>query len=154
MDSKVMNQTAGTGRKRVIFKYGANASSRYARFMNRFRSRRTRNGIICPDSRRSSTRVLPPCCGRSRCNPRRRLAGRRLHAHFREYALARRRPRSLFCPAYVLMPDHLHFLWLAARGEQSVGRHGVSPQNICKRSSPAARPRREYQLQKQSHERC
>src|SRR5215472_1357414 len=39
----------------------------------------------------------------------------RFHAHFRELLLHAAARESLFCPAYVLMPDHLHLLWLGLR---------------------------------------
>ena len=37
------------------------------------------------------------------------------HADFRELLLHAAAREGLFCPAYVLMPDHLHLLWLGMR---------------------------------------
>ena len=37
------------------------------------------------------------------------------HAHFRELLLHAAAREGLFCPAYVLMPDHIHLLWLGLR---------------------------------------
>jgi len=37
------------------------------------------------------------------------------HAHFRELLLHAAAREGLYCPAYVLMPDHLHLLWLGLR---------------------------------------
>jgi REP element-mobilizing transposase RayT len=37
------------------------------------------------------------------------------HAHFRELLLHAAAREGLFCPAYVLMPDHLHLVWLGLR---------------------------------------
>lgn len=37
------------------------------------------------------------------------------HAHFRELMLHCAAREGLLCPAYCLMPDHLHLLWLGTR---------------------------------------
>ncbi len=37
------------------------------------------------------------------------------HAHFRELLLHAAAREGLFSPAYVLMPDHIHLLWLGLR---------------------------------------
>src|SRR3954468_1501655 len=44
-----------------------------------------------------------------------------LHARFREILLHASARESLICPTYVLMPDHLHLVWLglAAASDQS-----------------------------------
>lgn len=34
------------------------------------------------------------------------------HLHFRELLLHAAAREGLFCPVYVLMPDHLHLLWM------------------------------------------
>lgn len=48
----------------------------------------------------------------------RRAAGwldENFHLHFRELLLHAAVRESLFCPVYVLMPDHLHLLWMGLR---------------------------------------
>src|SRR5690349_16533138 len=37
------------------------------------------------------------------------------HAHFRELLLHAAVREGLFCPAYVLMPDHMHLIWMGLR---------------------------------------
>jgi len=37
------------------------------------------------------------------------------HAEFREFLLHAAAREGLFCPAYVLMPDHIHVVWLGLR---------------------------------------
>lgn len=37
------------------------------------------------------------------------------HLHFRELLLHAAAREALFCPAYVLMPDHIHLLWMGLR---------------------------------------
>jgi REP element-mobilizing transposase RayT len=39
------------------------------------------------------------------------------HAAFRELMLHAAAREHLFCPAYCLMPDHLHFVWMGMRRE-------------------------------------
>ena len=39
------------------------------------------------------------------------------HAEFRELMLHAAAREHLFCPAYCLMPDHLHFIWMGTRRE-------------------------------------
>ena len=39
------------------------------------------------------------------------------HATFRELMLHAAAREHLFCPAYCLMPDHLHLLWMGLRRE-------------------------------------
>jgi len=39
------------------------------------------------------------------------------HARFRELMLHAAVRERLFCPAYCLMPDHLHFVWMGMRRE-------------------------------------
>ena len=75
------------------------------------------------------------------------------HAHFRELLLHAAAREGLFCPAYVLMPDHLHLLWLGLRaaGSQSDAMRFLRKQlqrEFTLRSSAGV----EYQLQKQSHD--
>jgi hypothetical protein len=77
----------------------------------------------------------------------------RFHAHFRELLLHTAARESLFCPAYVLMPDHLHLLWLGLRvaSNQSDAMRFLRKylQREFARRSPSGV---EYQLQKQSHD--
>lgn len=40
-----------------------------------------------------------------------------LHARFRELMLHAAAREQLFCPAYCLMPDHLHLVWMGMRRE-------------------------------------
>jgi len=51
-----------------------------------------------------------------------------LHAHFRELLLHTAAREGLFCPAYVLMPDHPSRVDGTARGHRPAQRHEVSPQ--------------------------
>jgi putative transposase len=39
------------------------------------------------------------------------------HGQFRELMLHAAAREGLFCPAYVLMPDHIHLLWMGLRLE-------------------------------------
>jgi putative transposase len=41
----------------------------------------------------------------------------RFHAGFRELMLHASAREALFCPAYILMPDHLHFIWMGLQLE-------------------------------------
>jgi REP element-mobilizing transposase RayT len=77
-----------------------------------------------------------------------------LHAHFRELLLHAAAREGLFCPAYVLMPDHLHLLWLGLR----VASNQLDAMRFLRKYLQREFTRRsptgvEYQLQKQSHER-
>ena len=75
------------------------------------------------------------------------------HAHFRELLLHAAAREGLFCPAYVLMPDHLHLLWLGVRtaSNQSEAMRFLRKylQREFTRRSPTGI---EYQLQKQTHD--
>jgi REP element-mobilizing transposase RayT len=77
----------------------------------------------------------------------------RFHAHFRELLLHAAAREGLFCPAYVLMPDHLHLLWLGMRvaSNQSDAMRFLRKylQREFTRRSPTGV---EFQLQKQSHD--
>lgn len=77
----------------------------------------------------------------------------RLHQHFRELLLHAAAREGLFCPVYVLMPDHLHLVWMGLRTD-------TDQRNAMKflrkhlaaelaRRSPAGV---EFELQKQSHD--
>ena len=75
------------------------------------------------------------------------------HTHFRELLLHAAVRENLFCPAYVLMPDHLHLLWLGMRvvSNQTNAMRFLRKylQREFSRRSPSGV---EYQLQKQSHD--
>jgi len=47
------------------------------------------------------------------------------HLKFRELLLQVAAREGLFCPAYCLMPDHIHLLWLGLRGDTDQ-RNGMS----------------------------
>jgi REP element-mobilizing transposase RayT len=47
------------------------------------------------------------------------------HLKFRELLLHVAAREGLFCPAYCLMPDHIHLLWLGLRGDTDQ-RNGMS----------------------------
>ena len=75
------------------------------------------------------------------------------HAHFRELLLHAAARESLFCPAYVLMPDHLHLLWLGLR----VASNQADAMRFLRKYLQREFTRRsptgvEYQLQKQAHD--
>jgi len=76
------------------------------------------------------------------------------HSGFRELLLHAAAREGLFCPVYVLMPDHLHLLWMGLRADSDqrnamkflrkhlaveLGRY--SPDGV------------KFELQKQSHDR-
>ena len=48
-----------------------------------------------------------------------------LHSRFRELMLHAATREGLFCPAYCLMPDHIHFLWMGLRLD-SDQRNGIA----------------------------
>jgi len=75
------------------------------------------------------------------------------HSHFRELLLHAAAREGLFCPTYVLMPDHMHLVWMGLRVNSD-------PRNAMKflrkhlatelsRRSPTGV---EFELQKQSHD--
>lgn len=69
------------------------------------------------------------------------------HAHFRETMLHAAAREGLFCPAYCLMPDHLHLVWMGLRRE-SRQRHGMK--FLREHLAPALRPHR-FQHQPHDH---
>ena len=76
------------------------------------------------------------------------------HAHFRELLLHAAARECLFCPTYVLMPDHIHMLWMGFR-VSSDQRNAMKflRKHLAvefKRRSPTGA---EFELQKQSHDR-
>ena len=77
----------------------------------------------------------------------------RFHLHFRELLLHTAARESLFCPVYVLMPNHLHLLWMGLR-EESDQRNAMKflrkqlAVELARRSPTGV----EFELQKQSHD--
>jgi putative transposase len=77
----------------------------------------------------------------------------RFHFHFRELLLHAAAREGLFCPAYVLMPDHLHLVWMGLhtdtdqRNAMKFLRKHLSAEFA--RRSPM---RVEFELQKQSYD--
>jgi hypothetical protein len=75
------------------------------------------------------------------------------HLHFRELLLHAAAREELFCPAYVLMPDHAHLVWLGLRvvsdqrnGMKFLRKHLAI--ELARRSVSGL----EFELQKQSHD--
>jgi len=68
------------------------------------------------------------------------------HAQFREMMLHATAREGLFCPAYCLMPDHLHLVWMGLRRD-SDQRHGMK--FLREQLGPALRPHR---FQHQAHD--
>jgi len=76
------------------------------------------------------------------------------HAHWRELLLHASAREGLFCPTYILMPDHLHLLWMGLKlcSDQINGMRFVRKYlqiEFTRRNSPRQAT---YQLQKQSHD--
>jgi REP element-mobilizing transposase RayT len=76
------------------------------------------------------------------------------HGRFRELLLHTAAREALFCPAYVLMPDHIHLLWMGVKldSDQIDGMRFLRKHlqvEFTKRDSPGRLP---LQLQKQSHD--
>lgn len=76
------------------------------------------------------------------------------HTQFRELLLHAAAREGLFCPVYVLMPDHIHLLWMGLR-LSSDQRNAMRflrrflQVELTRRDAPGHPPRR---LQKQSHD--
>jgi REP element-mobilizing transposase RayT len=75
------------------------------------------------------------------------------HAHFRELLLHAAAREGLFCPIYVLMPDHLHLLWMGIR-VNSDQRNAMRFLRKHLSIELAQRPAKgvKFALQKQSHD--
>jgi REP element-mobilizing transposase RayT len=76
------------------------------------------------------------------------------HALFRELLLHAAARERLFCPAYVLMPDHMHLVWmgLSLSSDQINGMRFLRKYlqvELTRRSSPGGL---QFELQKQSHD--
>jgi hypothetical protein len=69
------------------------------------------------------------------------------HVHFREIMLHAAAREGLLCPAYCLMPDHLHLVWMGLR-QESDQRNGVK--FLREHLGPALRPHR-FQHQPHDH---
>jgi putative transposase len=76
------------------------------------------------------------------------------HSHFRELLLHAAAREALFCPTYVLMPDHMHVIWMGIRAssdQRNAMRFLRKHLNVeLKRRSHSEA---HFQLQKQSHDR-
>jgi REP element-mobilizing transposase RayT len=77
----------------------------------------------------------------------------RFHLQFRELLLHAAAREGLFCPVYVLMPDHLHLIWMGLRVDSDqrnamkfLRKHLAA--ELARRSPNAV----EFELQKQSHD--
>ena len=70
----------------------------------------------------------------------------RFHQQFRELMLHVAAREGLFCPAYCLMPDHVHLLWMGLRGD-SDQRNGMS--FLRTHLKPHLRP---FKFQVQAHD--
>ena len=75
------------------------------------------------------------------------------HQHFRELLLHAAAREGLFCPVYVLMPDHLHLLWMGLRADSDqrnamkfLRKHLAA--ELARRSPTGV----EFELQKQAHD--
>ena len=78
----------------------------------------------------------------------------RFHQYFRELLLHAASRQALFCPVYVLMPDHLHFVWMGmrVRSDQRLASRFLRKElsaEFARRSTKSG----EFALQKQSHDR-
>ena len=75
------------------------------------------------------------------------------HHHFRELLLHAAARENLFCPVYVLMPDHAHLVWMGLK-QDSDQRNAMKflrtylAAELAKRSPTGV----EFELQKQSHD--
>ncbi len=77
----------------------------------------------------------------------------RFHLHCRELLLHAAAREGLFCPIYVLMPDHLHLVWMGLR----VDTDQRNAMKFLRKHLAAELARRspgggEFRLQKQSHD--
>ena len=75
------------------------------------------------------------------------------HLHFRELLLHAAAREGLFCPAYVLMPDHAHLVWLGLRaGSDQRNAMKFFRQQLALKLAGRSPTGVEYELQKQSHD--
>lgn len=75
------------------------------------------------------------------------------HAVFRELMLHTAARQGLFCPTYVLMPDHIHLLWMGMnlKSDQIIGIRFLRQQLRLALNDRAPAPNT-FKLQKQSHD--
>ncbi len=75
------------------------------------------------------------------------------HQHFRELLLHAAARESLVCPTYVLMPDHLHLVWLGLRVSTDQLRAMRFLRRYVQREFTHRSPQGvEFELQKQAHD--
>jgi putative transposase len=75
------------------------------------------------------------------------------HARFREWLLHAAAREGLFCPTYVLMPDHIHLLWLGLRVASDQRDAMKFLRKYLHRELAARSPSGvEFELQKQPHD--
>lgn len=75
------------------------------------------------------------------------------HAFLRELLLHAAAREALFCPAYVLMPDHLHVVWLGGRAGSDQRDAMRFLRKYLQRELTRRSPNGvEFELQKQSHD--
>ena len=70
------------------------------------------------------------------------------HSIFRELMLHAAARESLFCPAYCLMPDHLHLIWMGLRRESD---QLNAMKFLCTHLEPVLGGGREWQHQPHDH---
>jgi len=75
------------------------------------------------------------------------------HRHFRELLLPTAAREELFCPVYVLMPDHLHLFWMGLRMD-SDQRNAMKflRKHLAVELARRTPTGMEFELQKQSHD--
>lgn len=75
------------------------------------------------------------------------------HAHFRELLLHAAAREHLFCPAYVLMPDHIHLFWLGLKlsADQRNAMRFLR-QHLQEELTRRSTSGNSFELQKQSHD--
>ena len=75
------------------------------------------------------------------------------HSHFRELLLPAAAREGLFCPTYVLMPDHMHLVWMGLR-VNSDQRNAMKflRKHLATELSRRSPTGVEFELQKQSHD--
>ena len=76
------------------------------------------------------------------------------HAVFRELLVHAEAREQLFCPAYTLMPDHIHLFWLGAKldSDQRNAMRFLRDTLPERTHPPVATHGVEFELQKQPHD--
>lgn len=75
------------------------------------------------------------------------------HLHFRELLLHTAARESLFCPIYILMPDHMHLMWMGLR--VATDQHNAMKflrKHVTKALVRKSETGVDFELQKQSHD--